>query len=116
VNTIRLAVLETADATHIQLEVSYDKGGMNWYTGREEPNGIYIHVRPTASRDGCTSFVLGKGYKRLLETAPRLNRKRLAQLTDDIRAQIAARSGIAWSMVHTVAAADKLVLVEAEPV
>src|ERR1700730_2142728 len=109
---IRLPVQETENATHVEIDVDYSKGGTNWYSGREEPRGFYVHVRSLAIRGGMTSFVLGNGYKRLLETAPRLNRKRLEALSEEVRLRIEARAGAEWDMVRTLLAKEKLVLLE----
>jgi hypothetical protein len=50
------------------------------------------------------SFVLFSGTKRLLETAERLNRKRLAAVGDQVQADVKLQQGSTWELVKHVCA------------
>ncbi len=117
----RLPVQETEYATHLEIEVDYDKGGANYVSGNSEPRGIYLYVRPIAMRDGMMSFLVCHGRKHLLAPANRLNRKQVDQFAALIAEQIQRpipsefRTGIAWDMIRKVLAEEKLVLRDAAP-
>jgi hypothetical protein len=112
---IRLPVQETENATHLEVEVYYDKGGTNWYSGREEARGIYLRVGPIAIRNGFELFLIGGncGRKKFLEGATRLNRKRVEQLAASVAEDICSKTGIGWELVQFVLAQGKLVLLDA---
>jgi len=112
---IRLPVQETENATHLEVEVYYDKGGVNWYSGREEARGIYVRVGPIAIRNGFESFLVGDncGRKKFLEGAKRLNRKRVEQLAASVAEEIRSKAEIGWDLLQFVLAQGKLVLLDA---
>lgn len=39
------------DATHIKFEVVYCRGGMNMFTYKDEPRGIYLSLSPVELKD-----------------------------------------------------------------
>jgi hypothetical protein len=116
---IRLPVQEAEYATHLEIEVDYDKGGANYVSGNSEPRGIYLYVRPIAIRDGMVSFLVGHGRKHLLAPMNRLNRKQVDNFAALIAEQVhrpipcELRTGIAWDMIRRVLAEEKLALLDA---
>jgi hypothetical protein len=102
----------------LEIEVAYDKGGANYFTGNSDPRGIYLYVRPIAVRDGTVSFTLGRGRKHLLQPANRFNRKQQDHLGAFIAEQVhrptrtEQRTGIAWDLIRTVLAVEQLVLLD----
>lgn len=34
------------DATHLKIEVRYEKGGYNYFTYKEDPRGVYVSISP----------------------------------------------------------------------
>jgi hypothetical protein len=54
----------TEDATHIEVDVYYQKGGSNYWTGGRDEGGIYVSAQPIAIEDGVVRMVLGSGLKR----------------------------------------------------
>lgn len=42
---------EARVATHIKIEVQYSKGGLNYFTYKEEPRGVYVIVTPVEVKD-----------------------------------------------------------------
>ena len=77
----------TEDVTHVEVIVDYHK---NSHT-------IRMYVHPVVIHDGMMSCMLFSGTSFVLEAAPRLNRKRLVALRDQIHAQIEARKGDRWN-------------------
>jgi len=51
---------------NLEVTLDYDRGGMNYFTGRETPRGYYLIVSPVV-KDGCmVSFEAFSGIKKLL--------------------------------------------------
>ena len=105
VNGLRLRIPVpnlTEDVTHLEISVFYQKAGMNYASYKREPGGIYVSVTPVKIADGMVSFVLFSGTKRLLETAERLNRKRLAAVGERVEADAKMQLGSTWELVQRV--------------
>src|SRR5215510_5759245 len=96
----------TEDVTHLEISVFYQKVGMNYATYKRELGGIYVSVTPVKIADGMVSFILFSGTKRLLETAERLNRKRLAAVGERVEADVKLQVGTTWEMVQHVCTAQ----------
>jgi hypothetical protein len=105
----------TEDVTHLEISVFYQKAGMNYATYNREPGGIYVSATPVKIADGMVSFVLFSGTKRLLETAERLNRKRLAAVGERIEADVKLQLGSTWELVQHVCAAQGITIGEGVP-
>ena len=61
------------DATHIEVSIYYDKGGMSYFSGKTSQRGYYMSVVPVRKAGGMISFTLFTGYKQLLmETKQKL--------------------------------------------
>jgi len=59
------------DGYHLKVQVDYEKGGMNYFSGQESKRGYYLYVYPVQIEtiDGrviVESFTLMKGAKKLL--------------------------------------------------
>lgn len=69
-----------AKVTHLKIELYYDLGGMNYFTGRAENRGYYLSVTPverhTNSQGYATeSFTAFTGTKILLNGVARKSKK-----------------------------------------
>ena len=87
---VDLVVGEGEDYLHrparkvIEIDISYTLGGLNYWTGRTDGRGYFMHVRPTdISEDGCRSFIVGMGYKMLVQGANRYSDKGLYSARPD---------------------------------
>lgn len=72
----------------ISIEVSYDLGGSNMFSGTRSARGIYISVRPVTLKDGMVSFVLGAGIKALVAPLNRANPKKLLAVAEKLDAHV----------------------------
>ena len=67
------------NCTHLKVEVYYDLGGMNYFTGRGERRGYYLSVCPVerTERNGFISegYTAFTGNKVLLKEVPRKSKK-----------------------------------------
>lgn len=57
--------------THLEVEIYYSLGGMNYFTGREEKRGYYLSVSPIAKSNGCISYIGFSGIKSLIKEVGR---------------------------------------------
>lgn len=81
------------DATHVEVSVSYSKGGMSYITGKTSPRGYYISVTPVTKNDDMVSFILFTGYKQLLFEANRYSDKQFecaVEMSGSIEAEMVA--------------------------
>ena len=44
------------DNKYLKVQVYYDLGGMNYFTGKQESRGYYIMVKPIEKGEGWESF------------------------------------------------------------
>jgi len=68
----------------LKIEARYTKGGMNCSNYKEEPRGIYVHVRPTFIKhergfqsESCMLFAKDGGFKMLVKPLKRLSTKKV---------------------------------------
>ena len=87
---IDLVVGEGEDVLHrpvrkvIEIDISYTLGGQNYFTGRVDPRGYFMHVRPVdVGEGGFRSFMLFSGYKMLVKEASRYSDKGLYSARPD---------------------------------
>lgn len=81
------------DATHIEVSVSYSKGGLSYITGKTSPRGYYISVTPVTKNDDMVSFILFTGYRQLLFEADRYSAKQFevaVEMSGSIEAEMVA--------------------------
>ena len=62
------------EADRIRLVMSYNLGGMHWFT--LESRGYYLAAAPEAARNGTICYMLGAGIKYLLLEVSRQSKKR----------------------------------------
>jgi len=70
------------DATHLQVSVSYNKGGQNYFSGGVTPRGFYLSVTPVTKANGMVSFTMFSGQSRLLFETQRFTAKQFARAVD----------------------------------
>ena len=78
---------ETPDLpnTHMLVEVYYEQGGMNYFSGSVKPRGYYILVKPIdrVQREGYfteSMSLFGAGGYQLIEEANRYSQKQLERV------------------------------------
>lgn len=78
--------------THIEISVSYDAGGINYFTYKTDPRGYTLAVQPVRVTDSTVSFTIGQsaGRRFYIERAPRYNAKRLQELARLITPELIA--------------------------
>lgn len=76
---IKLLEVTKGDATHLEVKLSYNEGGMNYFTGNVEQRGIQLIVTPIkiSKGDGYTSrsFTAFTGIKTNVLEMKRFNQK-----------------------------------------
>lgn len=96
------------DATHIKIEVRYEKGGLNYFTYKEEPRGIYVVVTPVevTGRGGyqIESFTAFSGVKTCVKELKRKSEKAEQEVWTKIEpaAEQIARAWEGWGSTRTV--------------
>lgn len=79
--------VEGQEANLIEVELRYEQGGYNYFTGRSAQRGFYLSVMPyTVKHDGMFQSRCYKGFsgtKMLIEAAGRFSAKKLTTLTVD---------------------------------
>jgi hypothetical protein len=70
------------DHTHLEIDVFYGEGGINYFNYKDEPRGYWVSLRPIKMEGRCKSFVMfdDKAFKVFLEPAKRFNANRLNAL------------------------------------
>lgn len=74
----------------LKIDVSYDLGGANWFTGKSEPRGYYLGVSVATERDSgifrSRLFGIGSGeaVKTLVQPADRFSRATMAKIVPDL--------------------------------
>jgi hypothetical protein len=68
------------DGYHLKVQVDYEKGGMNYFSGQENRRGYYLYVYPVQietvdDRVTIESFTMFKGGKKLLMEVGRKSQK-----------------------------------------
>jgi hypothetical protein len=68
------------DGYHLKVQVAYEKGGMNYFSGQESRRGYYLYVYPVQietvdDRVTIESFIMFKGGKKLLMEVGRKSQK-----------------------------------------
>lgn len=71
------------DCTHLDVEVYYDKGGMNYFTGNLERRGLYLSVQPLTKSAQSIGFTAFSGVKKLVKEVGRYSHKALAEFVVD---------------------------------
>jgi len=71
------------ETTHIDVELYYSKGGMNYFSGRTEARGLYISVQPLTKGDRFVSFTAFSGFKQHVKEMKMFTQKALDSFTPD---------------------------------
>lgn len=71
------------DCTHVDVEVFYSKGGMNYFTGSVERRGYYLSVQPLSKSTNSVGYTAFTGVKQLIQEAGRFSSKVLAEFVVD---------------------------------
>lgn len=71
------------DCTHVDVEVFYDKGGMNYFTGKLEDRGYYLSAQPLSKDKNSYCYTAFSGVKQLIQPAGRFSPKTLAEIVID---------------------------------
>lgn len=78
-----------AGYTHIQVELYYSLGGMNYFSGKSEPRGYYLSITPVniKQEDGyaMVGYTMFSGIKFLIEEATRKGQKKFQELDKRVR-------------------------------
>jgi len=74
------------NGTHIDVEVTYNKGGRNYLSGGITPRGYYLRVTPVKRENGLVSFNLFSGSSQLLMEASRYSAKQFERAVEMGRA------------------------------
>jgi hypothetical protein len=64
------------DNKYLKIQVYYDLGGMNYFTGKQESRGYYLSVSPVEKGDGWESFTAFNGIKKCILTVNRKSKKK----------------------------------------
>lgn len=73
-------------------EVSYQMGGMNYFSGNRNERGYYFSVTPETHEGSIVSFMMFSGIKSLLLAANRFNQKVLdnIQVPEELKSKLIA--------------------------
>ena len=86
---VRLSDTKITGSSHgsntLRVEVYYDMGGMNYFTGKSHPRGYRVSVVPVEVRENSVSFRAFSGGFNMLEEADRFSAKRLEQLALEVK-------------------------------
>lgn len=74
---------DSSFCTHIDVELYYSKGGMNYFTGSNEKRGYYVSVQPLTKGENSYSYSAFSGFKKLIKECGRFSYKTLSELKVD---------------------------------
>ena len=80
ITVARLAT--TKPDTVVVSEVYYSKGGMNVFSGRNDPRGYWLSVGPQEEKDGMVMKTAGSGFRHFLEATSRVSASRMQALAE----------------------------------
>ncbi len=99
--------------THLTVRAYYMKGGPDYFNGGTTARGYYVSAGPIReTADGMRMTVLGRGFSALVETATRLNGKRLDAIAAEAHRQARERTGKAWELAVAALREGKLTLAD----
>lgn len=81
IRLLEVANAERVETTHVQVELYYSKGGMNYFTGKAERRGFYLQVTPVSISTSGTglitrSYTAFTGIKKMVLECARFNQKK----------------------------------------
>jgi len=73
----------------LRISVDYQKGGMNYFTGDYEENGVFVYIQPCSYNNGIIgTTITGKrqtdGYKILLKEIGRKSQKQIDLMAEKV--------------------------------
>jgi hypothetical protein len=75
-----LPILEgDSNANIVEIDLNYQLGGWNFFTGSKEGRGIYLSVSPIEKGDGYRGFIAFSGTKILVKELNRYSDKQLRE-------------------------------------
>lgn len=98
--------------THVEINVSYEKGEWEPLGGTKKQRGYYLGVGIIGieEREHCTARSYNLTIPRFvdqLETTTRFNQKRIDALFAQVQADVAAKRGKVWELVERILARQK---------
>ena len=76
-------MVEEGNFTHINVELYYHKGGLNYFTSCTEKRGYYLSVKPLNKSTNSVSYIGFSGVKELVKEAGRYSSKILNEFVID---------------------------------
>ena len=81
IRLLEVANAERVAATHVEVELYYSKGGMNYYTGKAERRGFSLQVTPVSIDTSGAGFITRSftaftGVKKCVLECARFNQKK----------------------------------------
>lgn len=61
--------------TDLEVSLSYNMGGTNYFTGNVEQRGYYLSVSPVTRKNGCISYTAFSGTKMCIKAVSRRSTK-----------------------------------------
>jgi hypothetical protein len=93
----------TSKCTHIDVELYYSKGGMNYFHGKTEARGLYLSAQPLEKGDRFISFTAFSGIKQHVKEMKMFTQKALdtfvvdPALIESMVNHVAEKSGLTLS-------------------
>jgi len=107
-----IPVTGSDDFSHIQIKVTYSKGGVNYWNYRDEPRALWLSVTPVKLNKHpgyeTITHVAGTGLRHMLEEVSRKSTAKLQKLAKQAEFEATYRSGITWELVRKVAEQKRL--------
>ena len=75
----------TLENEFLVVEVSYDEGGENYFSGNRSRRGYYLVVRQEKREGRTRSFMMFNGRRMLLEEASRFSQRRLEFVAETVK-------------------------------
>ena len=73
-------VFNNKNFNRINVKITYSKGGLNLWTGKQEKRGYWLYIIPCIVEKNLTITKAFSGNKVLLEQAKRFSRKKLDKI------------------------------------
>jgi hypothetical protein len=91
----KLIPIESANATHLEVKVEYNLGGMNYFSYQNEARGYYASVSPVTVGEHTISYSAFSGVKVLLlevkKRSKKSEEKAVALFTPELEQQLSDR-------------------------
>jgi hypothetical protein len=90
------------DSTHLEVSVSYAKGGISYWDYKTYPDAYWLTIKPVRVEGPMLSYMLGKGMRSKLEESGRFNRKKLEALWAEVANSIKVEGSQANNLYKAV--------------